>query len=63
MSEFKEIDLVIHSQKFPDGRRRIVIDHLPTGLSVDEFVKPDESSLRTRERLMAEIKRKVASVG
>jgi hypothetical protein len=61
MTEFKESDVQVNSFKLMDGGREIDLVHLPSGLSVAGMVIGQESSLRTRERLMEELKRKVES--
>jgi hypothetical protein len=61
MNEFIEQDVNVISTKLTDGRREIGLIHVPTGLSVAGYVKNDESSLRTKERLMNELKEKVAA--
>ena len=59
MSDFKEMDVKVISLRLPDGRREIGLVHLPTGFSVGDYVDPNESSLKTKERLMVELRRKL----
>jgi hypothetical protein len=59
MSEFLEEDVDVISTKLMDGRREIRLVHLPTGLSVADYVGEGDSSSRTRGRLMTELVRSV----
>jgi hypothetical protein len=61
MSDFRETDVKVISLKLQDGRREIGLVHLPTGLSVGDYVNPDESSLKCKERLLVELRKKVVN--